>query len=107
MALTEEQTQRYARHIALKEVGAAGQQRLLEAKVLVVGAGALGSAALLYLAGAGVGTLGIMDDDRVERSNLQRLRRGRGRQRAEPGDHRAAAPGEAHPRQRPTGARGL
>lgn len=72
MALTEEQTQRYARHIALKEVGAAGQQRLLEAKVLVVGAGALGSAALLYLAGAGVGTLGIMDDDRVERSNLQR-----------------------------------
>ncbi len=63
---------RYARHIVLREVGGAGQRRLLGAKVLVVGAGGLGSPVILYLAAAGVGTIGIVDFDRVSLSNLQR-----------------------------------
>ncbi len=68
----ERQLERYARHILLKEVGGAGQQKLLGSKVLVVGAGGLGSPLLLYLAAAGVGTLGVVDDDAVTLSNLQR-----------------------------------
>lgn len=70
--LTLEQKSRYARHISLPEVGEQGQLKLLKAKVLIVGAGGLGSSAALYLAAAGVGTLGIVDHDVVDRSNLQR-----------------------------------
>ncbi len=70
--LTDEQYHRYARHMILEEVGEEGQERLLESKVLVVGAGGLGSPLLLYLAAAGVGTLGVIDDDVVEITNLQR-----------------------------------
>jgi molybdopterin-synthase adenylyltransferase len=70
--LTPEEIQRYKRHLVLKEIGGAGQQRLKAARVLVVGAGGLGSPILMYLAAAGVGTIGIVDDDRVSLSNLQR-----------------------------------
>lgn len=70
--LSREQRDRYSRHLLLPEVGAKGQQRLLESKVLTIGAGGLGSPALLYLAAAGVGTIGIVDSDVVEQSNLQR-----------------------------------
>src|SRR5690242_6589468 len=69
---TEAQLHRYARHIVLNEVGGVGQQKLLEARILVVGAGGLGSPMLLYLAAAGIGTLGVIDDDAVDLSNLQR-----------------------------------
>ncbi len=72
MELTEAQFHRYARHLILEEVGEEGQARLLAARVLVVGAGGLGSPLLLYLAAAGVGTLGIVDHDRVDLTNLQR-----------------------------------
>ncbi|MCC7017566.1 MAG: molybdopterin-synthase adenylyltransferase MoeB [Rhodospirillales bacterium] len=72
MDFTETQVRRYARHILLKEVGGEGQARLMRAKVLVVGAGGLGSPLLLYLAAAGVGTLGVIDPDTVDLSNLQR-----------------------------------
>ena len=72
MTFTEDQIQRYARHILLDEVGGAGQERLLTSRVLVIGAGGLGSPVLLYLAAAGVGTIGIIDDDVVDLSNLQR-----------------------------------
>ena len=69
---TPEQRQRYSRHFLLPEVGEEGQRKLLEAKVLLLGAGGLGSPTALYLAAAGVGTLGIVDDDTVDVSNLQR-----------------------------------
>lgn len=72
MSFGKAQLDRYSRQLILPGVGAAGQKRLLEAKVLVIGAGGLGSPLLLYLAAAGVGTLGIVDDDRVALSNLQR-----------------------------------
>jgi adenylyltransferase/sulfurtransferase len=70
--LTEEQRIRYSRHTLLNEVGDAGQIKLLESKVLLIGAGGLGSPAALYLAAAGVGTIGIVDFDTVDQSNLQR-----------------------------------
>lgn len=72
MAFTNEQLERYSRHIILKEVGVKGQKRLLNAKVLIIGAGGLGAPAAMYLAAAGVGTIGIADADEVDLSNLQR-----------------------------------
>jgi adenylyltransferase/sulfurtransferase len=72
MALSTDEIERYKRHLVLREVGGQGQQKLKAARVLVVGAGGLGSPVLLYLAAAGVGTIGIIDDDRVSLDNLQR-----------------------------------
>lgn len=72
MVLTDEQLERYSRQILLKEVGGKGQKKISESKVFLIGAGGLGSPAALYLASAGVGTLGIVDDDVVDLSNLQR-----------------------------------
>jgi len=71
-SFTEEQVRRYARHIVLPGIGGEGQRKLLDSKVLVIGAGGLGSAASMYLAAAGVGTLGLLDFDRVDESDLQR-----------------------------------
>ncbi|NJD39626.1 MAG: HesA/MoeB/ThiF family protein [Geobacter sp.] len=70
--LTSEERERYNRHLMLPEVGEAGQQRLRQSRVLIIGAGGLGSPAALYLAAAGVGTIGIADGDQVDLSNLQR-----------------------------------
>ena len=70
--LTTEELERYARHIVLRDIGGPGQQKLKQARVLVVGAGGLGAPVLMYLAAAGIGTLGIADDDKVSLSNLQR-----------------------------------
>ncbi|MDB5548347.1 MAG: UBA/THIF-type binding fold [Tardiphaga sp.] len=70
--LTADELERYARHIVLREIGGPGQAKLNAARVLVIGAGGLGSPVLMYLAAAGVGTLGVVDDDRVSLSNLQR-----------------------------------
>lgn len=72
MELTYEQTERYSRHIILKEVGSDGQKKLLSSKIIIIGAGGLGSPAAMYLAASGVGTIGIADADKVELSNLQR-----------------------------------
>ncbi len=72
MSLTPEEIERYARHLVLREVGGPGQQKLKAARALVVGAGGLGAPLLQYLAAAGVGTIGIVDDDAVSLSNLQR-----------------------------------
>src|ERR1700723_1093793 len=72
MELSEEQFRRYARHLILDEVGEEGQEKLLQSRVLVIGSGGLGSPLLMYLAAAGIGTLGIVDDDRVDITNLQR-----------------------------------
>ena len=72
MAFSDDELDRYARHIVLREVGGPGQARLKAAKVLVIGAGGLGSPVILYLAAAGVGRIGIVDFDAVSLSNLQR-----------------------------------
>jgi molybdopterin/thiamine biosynthesis adenylyltransferase len=72
MDFTEDQVLRYARHIILPSIGGEGQRKLMQAKVLLIGAGGLGSPAAMYLAAAGVGTLGLVDFDRVDLSNLQR-----------------------------------
>ena len=108
-ALTPAQRSRYARHLLIPEVGEKGQQKLLESRVLLIGAGGLGSPASLYLAAAGVGTLGIVDGDVVDDSNLQRqivhstdaARRAEGRLReaddrgAQPRRHGGDLPGAA------------
>ncbi|MFO7999725.1 MAG: molybdopterin-synthase adenylyltransferase MoeB [Marinilabilia sp.] len=72
MNFTEEQTERYSRHLILQDVGIEGQQKIMEGKVLIVGAGGLGSPAAMYLAAAGTGTLGLIDGDVVDCTNLQR-----------------------------------
>lgn len=72
MKLSDEDVERYARHIVLREIGGAGQAKLLASRVLVIGAGGLGSPVMLYLAAAGIGTIGVVDDDQVSLSNLQR-----------------------------------
>src|SRR3569833_1983414 len=72
MSLSDDELERYARHIVLREVGGVGQARLKAARVLIIGAGGLGSPLVLYLAAAGVGTIGIVDDDHVSLANLQR-----------------------------------
>jgi adenylyltransferase/sulfurtransferase len=72
MEFTEQQIQRYSRHIILQDVGGKGQLKLAKARVLLIGAGGLGSPAALYLAAAGIGTIGLVDGDVVDLSNLQR-----------------------------------
>ena len=119
--LTVDEVRRYSRHLIIPDVGMTGQKRLKNAKVLVVGAGGLGSPALLYLAAAGVGTLGIVDFDVVDESNLQRQiihgasDVGRPKAESRPGQHprdqpvrqRGAARGPARLRQRPADLRRL
>jgi hypothetical protein len=121
--LSEEQIRRYARHIVLPGVGGRGQRRLLQSRVLLIGVGGLGSPIALYLAAAGVGTIGIIDPDVVDLSNLQRqvlfrtedLGRPSRRWRRWPGAASGPEPGCAgdplrdpfHGRQRPSAGRGL
>lgn len=71
--LNTEEVNRYSRHIFLPEIGGAGQQKIKNAKVLIIGAGGLGSPVLSYLCSAGIGTLGIVDFDKVDISNLQKV----------------------------------
>ena len=100
--LTPDEIERYKRQLVLKEIGGEGQQRLKDAKVLVVGAGGLGSPLLLYLAAAGVGQIGIIDDDRVSLDNLQRqivhdtASAGRYKTRERGEEHRASQPACRH-----------
>ncbi|MBT3070803.1 HesA/MoeB/ThiF family protein [Rhodomicrobium sp. Az07] len=89
--LSPEEIERYKRHLLVKDIGGQGQQRLKAARVLVVGAGGLGSPLLMYLAAAGVGALGIIDDDRVSLGNLQRQIAYRTDDIGEPKAERAAA----------------
>ncbi|MFH1761616.1 MAG: ThiF family adenylyltransferase, partial [bacterium] len=72
MNYTESQLERYSRHIILQDVGVEGQEKIMASKVLIIGAGGLGAPAALYLAAAGIGTIGILDSDKVDISNLQR-----------------------------------
>ncbi|MFC1482684.1 ThiF family adenylyltransferase [Candidatus Margulisiibacteriota bacterium] len=72
MTLTDQQIERYSRHIILKDVGVKGQEKIMNAKVLIIGAGGLGAPAALYLAAAGIGTIGLVDGDNVDLTNLQR-----------------------------------
>jgi len=72
MEMNDEQLERFSRHIILKDVGIEGQEKILAGKVLIIGAGGLGAPTALYLAAAGVGTIGIVDGDVVDRTNLQR-----------------------------------
>ena len=72
MSLSADETRRYARHLVLKDIGGAGQQKLKAARVAVIGAGGLGSPVIAYLAAAGIGTIGVVDNDHVSISNLQR-----------------------------------
>ena len=92
---SEDEIARYSRHILLTEVGGTGQARLRDARVLVIGAGGLGSPVILYLAAAGVGTIGVVDDDRVELSNLQRQIAHTTARLGEPKARSAAAAAEA------------
>ena len=72
MDFREDQLERYSRHIILEDIGVEGQEKIMKGKVLIIGAGGLGAPAAMYLAAAGVGTIGIVDFDKVEISNLQR-----------------------------------
>ena len=72
MSLTNEQLERYSRHIILRQVGGKGQEKILSGKVLIIGTGGLGAPAAMYLAAAGIGTIGLADSDVVDLSNLQR-----------------------------------
>jgi rhodanese-related sulfurtransferase len=103
--LTPEQAQRYSRHLLIPEVGETGQLQLLRSKVLLIGAGGLGSPAALYLAAAGVGTLGIVDSDVVDATNLQRQILHRAHRRTEDG-FSATDAGSAQPRREGRGIPG-